>query len=94
MIETGKVIIRFVKTIDTFKKLNYENILEEDLQNNLDEIPIDYFMSDCEEGSSDDDYEESENENENEILFKFFFFSLSFSLSGSSELSSSQSLIK
>ena len=67
---TGKVIIRFVKTIDTFKKLNYENILEEDLQNNLDEIPIDYFMSDCEEGSSDDDYEESENENENEILFK------------------------
>ena len=58
---TGKVIIRFIKPIDFLRKLSYENILEEDLIP-VNNIPIDYFISDCEEESS----EEPDSENENE----------------------------
>ncbi len=60
---TGKVIIRFIKPIDFLRKLSYENILEEDLIP-VNNIPIDYFISDCEEESSEEP--DSENENENE----------------------------
>ena len=58
---TGKVIIRFIKPIDFLRKLSYENILEEDLIP-VNNIPIDYFISDCEEESS----EEPDSENESE----------------------------
>ena len=50
----GKVVIRFIKTCNHFKKLNYENILEEDIQP-INNIPVDYFISDCEEENSESD---------------------------------------
>ena len=55
---TGKVIIRFVKPIDIYKKLSYENF-EDDLEP-VNNVTIDYFMSDCEEENSES--EEYEND--------------------------------
>ena len=63
----GKVVIRFIKTNDHFRKLNYENIIEEDIQP-INNIPVDYFISDCEEESSEsDDSENSSNSNSSDV---------------------------
>ena len=66
---TGKVIIRFVKPIDIYKKLSYENIIEENLEP-LNNITIDYFMSDCEEEDSESEENENDNENDDYIIIK------------------------
>ena len=67
----GKVIIREVKQIDYYKKLKEDyfsgNLYEEKLES-ISNIPIDYFISDCEEGSSESESENNdENNNQNNI---------------------------
>ena len=62
---TGKVIIRFIKTIDVYKKLSYENIFDENLEP-VNNVTIDYFMSDCEE----EDSESEENENDDYVIIE------------------------
>ena len=64
----GKVIIREVKQIDYFKKLKEDyfsgNLNEENLES-ISNIPVYYFMSDCEEGSSESESETNEENNNN-----------------------------
>ena len=64
----GKVIIREVKQIDYFKKLKEDyfsgNLNEENLES-ISNIPVYYFMSDCEEGSSESESETNDENNNN-----------------------------
>ena len=67
----GKVIIREVKQIDYFKKLKEDyfsgNLNEENLES-ISNIPVYYFMSDCEEGSSESESETNDENNNNNNL--------------------------
>ena len=64
----GKVIIREIKPNDYFKKLKedyFSGNLNEENFDSISNIPIYYFMSDCEEGSSESESESENNDNNN-----------------------------
>ena len=72
----GKVIIRAIKTIDLYKKFLNEitssNFVQDKYSEPVENIPIDYFMSDCEILDSDD---ENEEKKENDSIDSEFIFS-------------------
>ena len=77
----GKVIIRVVKTIDLYKKFLNEitssNFVKDNYSEPVENIPIEYFMSDCEILDSDNESDENENNenNENDSFDSENFFS-------------------
>ena len=74
----GKVIIRIIKTNDLYKKFLNEitssNFVKDKYSEPVENIPIEYFMSDCEILDSDEEEEENKDNEENESFDSDKFF--------------------